>query len=464
MEEGLYNITNGDQVIISRSGLLAFLTSKGFRKLRLPQGGYSLVQLKKNSIITDVQQEDLMQTVIEKVLRENNAPLVFEKFLAGDYLSKNLNLAFEQIRELNLNLSTPERAYFFFSNAILLVRPDSMELIEYENYEGLVHESQIIGHDIVLESTQDAYIDILIRNVTNRDEQRYRSLTSAIGYMLHSYKDPALTKAIILVDEEIDFSGEANGGTGKSLIARAVQSMTSSLMKDGKSLNQKNNRFFYQDLTLYHRVLILDDVTADFDFEGFFSVITDGLEVEQKYKASYRIPFQLSPKVMITSNYMVRGSGGNSDERRRMEIEIYPHYHSEFTPSQEFGHRLFSDWGHEEWNNHYLQMVKYLQEFMRNGLVQAPPIKLTENKLMMKTDPSFVEFADGKLVIPQNAAEATFNKGMLYSNYRDNFPVEARNVTASRFKKWLDEYCKCRRLEAYHFKSNSESFIRITKN
>lgn len=466
MENNFYRITqSGSKTIVDiyRAKLLKFWDELGFKKLKMPKGGYSLVQIKNNSIISEVQKEELMHAVKYKLLNEDDVPLVWEEFLSGDYINKNNYLALETIRELRLNLSTKNTAYFFFRNGVLKVTPNTMDIIDYNDYQGYIHEDQIIQHDINLENNQQSEFDEFLKKVSGNDEARYQSLTTAIGYLLHSYKDLALTKAIILVDEELDFSGEANGGTGKSIIAKAVQYMTSSIFKDGKALHHKSNRFFYQDINLYHRVLIIDDVNVDFEFETFYSVITGEMQVEEKYKAAYKIPFELSPKLLITSNYMVKGSGGNSDERRRIEIEIFPYYKRDFTPIDDFKHRFFSDWKQEEWNPFFIGMAKYCQNYLRSGIVYPTPINLAENKLKQNTDQSFVEFADLNLIIPTDKDSNTLNKATLYDDYRHAYPVESRNVTAIKFKKWIDEYCKFRGLEAYHFKSDSNNLIKITK-
>lgn len=469
MENSFYTITNtgnSSKIDISRSKLLEFLEAQGFRKMKLPKSGFKLVKIERNSIIKDARREDLMSSVKKKLMQVDNVPEVWEAFLAGDYIGKNNDLALEQMSISNLNISDKEKSYFYFRNGILLVTVDNMELINYEEYEGLVHEDQIIQHDLdltKLEEKTSSMFEIFLQNISAKDKDRSNYMRSTIGYLIHPYKDPSVTKAVILVDQEIDFSGEANGGTGKSLVAKAIQKMTFSVFKDGKSLNNKGNRFFYQDVSMFHRILILDDVKQDFNFEDYYSVITGEMTVEEKYKAGYTIPFELSPKLLITSNYMIKGSGGASDERRKIEIEVFPHYNIDFTPVDDFKLRFFNDWDSEEWNLFYIDMARYCQIYLKNGIMSTNPINLAENKLKLNTDYSFVEFADLNLMIPEDATSATFNKGLLYESYREKYPVESRNITSIRFKKWIDVYCNTRKLHVHHFKSDSNNMIRISK-
>lgn len=470
MEYNFYTITvieGKTKITISRAKLVEFWQNKGFRKLKLANDGFELVQITRKSIIKLAKDEDLMHSIKEYLLNVEEKPEVWEEFLKGDYINKKNNLALDVVENLALNISTKNLAFFFFKNGVVKVTANDMLLIPYENYDGFLMQEQIIDHEIILPKDRNykrnSNFNKFIQNITGDNIDRYHQLTTSIGYIIHPYKDPAFTKAVILVDEKLDFSGEANGGTGKSLVGRAIQKMVSSLQKDGKALNSRGNRFFYQDIKLYHRVLILDDVIKDFDFEYFYSVVTGEMTIEEKYKSSYKVPFELSPKLFISSNYMIQGSGGNSDERRKIEIEIAPYYNKDFTPIEEFGERFFNDWNNEEWNKFYLDMASYCQEYINEGIKNVNPINLKENKLKLKTDISFVEFAEINIIFSEGQREAIFNKADLYSSYRHAYPVESKNVTAIKFKKWLDEYADARNLTAYHYKSDSNIMVRFSK-
>lgn len=451
-------------VEIFSSKLIEFWESKGFRNLKMPKGGYQLIRLKQDKIICEADEKELTLEVKKELIVNSDKPFVWEKYLNGSYASKSKTNGLDTIEELSLNKCTSNTAYFFFKNGVLKVGSDSMDVIAYDSYDGYVFESQIIDFEISLSfPIVDCEFDKFIKNVTLGEPDRYEYLTTSLGYIIHGYKDRTFSKALILLDEELDFSGEANGGTGKSIIARAVAEITPTLTKDGKNLNNNSNRFFYQDISLGHQVLYLDDVKPDFDFEHFYAIATGEMTVEEKYKASYKIPFELSPKLLISSNYMVQGSGGESDARRRVEVEIGPYYSMSHTPLDDFGRKLFDDWPVSEWNNFYLTMAVYCQKFINNGVLQTAPINLEENKLRMSTDISFVEFCDSNIVFGENVTEIVKNKSSLYETFRASYPVEAKNVSNIRFKKWLDIWAKHRNLQVIHFKSNSENKIKFLK-
>lgn len=85
---------------------------------------------------------------------------------------------------------------------------------------------------------------------------------------MHTDKDPAFTKAIILIDEIIDLeNNKSEGGTGKSLIAGSIGKIIPTLRKNGKLL-KTNDRFFFSDVDPHHKLVVFDDVMRDFDFES----------------------------------------------------------------------------------------------------------------------------------------------------------------------------------------------------
>ncbi|PUB25848.1 hypothetical protein C8J95_11211 [Elizabethkingia sp. YR214] len=468
-EQNFYSISyNGNQVHIEFkiAKVLKFLESLGFRRLRMPNGGYELVRIHKNSILINSDQEDMMEAIKYQLLEIDQQPEVWEQFLEGIYLTSKLDTAMQRISEVKLNTATKDISYFFFINGVVEVTKNQIRLIPYEEYSGYIFREQIIQHNIDLrdlQSEETAMFDTFLQNATNNNSERYNYLTSTIGYLLHSYKDPSLTKAVILVDEEIDYEGGAQGGTGKTLISDALKTMINSVVKDGRTLTTKSNRFFYQDISLGSRLMIIDDISSETLFETFFSVITGGMVVEKKGKQSFTIPFELSPKLLITTNYMLSGSGGNSEERRKIEIEIAPYYRGR-SIRDEFGCTFFSEWTPNQWNLFYITMLKYCQKFLKYGIQYSPPINLIENKLISETDISFVEFMDSNVKFTGDSYEYREEKIKLFQAYKALHTLETRSLTINMFRKWCDKYATAREYKIYHQKSNSKSYLILSSS
>jgi hypothetical protein len=102
--------------------------------------------------------------------------------------------------------------------------------------------------------------------ISGQEVERYDTMKSVIGYMLHSYKTSANNKAIILNDETI--SDNPNGGSGKGILINAIGYMKKVSTIDGKTFDF-NKSFPYQTVSSDCQVLAFDDVRKNFDFESF---------------------------------------------------------------------------------------------------------------------------------------------------------------------------------------------------
>jgi hypothetical protein len=124
---------------------------------------------------------------------------------------------------------------------------------------------------------------------------------------------------VILNDEKI--SDNPEGGTGKGIFMNALGKMKKLVVIDGKAFDFSKS-FPYQLVSADTQVLCFDDVIKRFNFERLFSVITEGLTLEKKNKDAIKIPFSKSPKIAITTNYAIKGTG-NSFARRKWELEFH---------------------------------------------------------------------------------------------------------------------------------------------
>src|SRR5690606_22054837 len=105
-------------------------------------------------------------------------------------------------------------------------------------------------------------------------------ILSIIGYALRNYRNTSNTRAIIFNDESI--SDQPEGGSGKSLLAKALGHVRSQVTKDGKIFNPKRP-FEWSDVDESTHLVLIDETSNNFSFEDLFSVITDGITVEKKF-------------------------------------------------------------------------------------------------------------------------------------------------------------------------------------
>jgi len=215
---------------------------------------------------------------------------------------------------------------------------------------------------------------------------------------------------------------------------------------DGKAFAFEKS-FAYQLVSADTQILCFDDVKKYFDFERLFSVVTEGLTLEKKNRDAIKIPFHKSPKVCITTNYAIKGTG-NSFARRKWELELHQHYNKTFTPEQEFGKLLFGDWDDKEWCYFDNYMINCTQTYLNTGLVKSEFINLKIRQLIAATSHAFGEWCglvDGFEENIKLAPKVKIYQNELYYDFIDenpDFGPRATNyIPRQKFYKWINSYC-----------------------
>lgn len=342
--------------------------------------------------------------------------------------------------EFKQKFDSKDESHFYFLNTVVRVDKDNIYLIKYEDLEWLVLEDQIIKRDFFLPKKSLEKLDIpymqFIHNIAKNDPARILPFQSIIGYSLHRYQDSANAKAINLLDEteETDL---AEGGKGKSLFVKGLGYMVAVCSIPGKDLSTSNT-FAFQRVNRTTAVLLIDDAGYNLKFDDLYNRITDGFTVNVKYKPEYYIPFEESPKVIITSNHILKAPVGNSTDRRRYEIELSQHYGKDLTVYDEFGHYFFIDWNQSQWDAFTFYMLSCVQQYLRNGLIEAPSIHLHERRLISELGIEFLDFMEeelsGKMKLHKKELFSKFSKGgYINSRYLPN-----QRTFTTKVKKYLE--------------------------
>lgn len=450
---------NGKGTII-QSKLIEFLNESGFAKAEISKTDYVLVQVKENLVreISDY----IIVNFIQKYLQKIDELDVLEAFSKGvsNYISK-AKLRLLKTEDLVNDRDDSDTSRLFFKNIIWQVGKNGIKAIMYEDISGKIWESRIIPHKVSLPIgiSQKSQFETFCFNLAGKSDDRFKALRTNIGYLLHRNNDPANTKAIIFVDENISYDGTANGGTGKSLLLQAIGKCREMVVMDGKNLKRKS-WFKNQGIELTTDLIFYDDVTQDFNLEELYSMITTGIVVEKKYKAEFRISPDNAPKIAISSNYIVNGTGGSTDIRRRCEFEVANHYTEAFSPLDEFGNLFFIGWDEAEWDNFYLFMAGCIQAYLKNGLILADPINLKRNKLINATSQEFIAFMETGVV----DLDTWISKKTTLELFIEEYPNK-RNLSMHQFTKWMKQYCMHFKLIYEDRKSGSkyEFYLKLDK-
>lgn len=457
-------IADEETIFIDPILVVEFWETLGYRKLKIGNK-YNIVKIERASIITLVKEfilrEELRDYVTFKKVRA-----VKLKLYNQDFVVKKLFENLETI-EINFRYGDAETAYFFYLNGIMKVTKTNIELINYEKYNGYVWASQINKREIKSHEYENSEFNTFISRISNDDPKRRLSLITILGYLMHSYKDPSVSKAIILMDQEISHDNNiVAGGTGKSLIGYALSKMVSVVFFNGKNLKSED-KFFLSSVKPENKIMFFDDVTNRFNFENFYSMITGDMPMEKKYQDTEVVNYKDSPKLLISSNYIIKGSGGNAENRRKIEFEVSSYYKDIKTPIEEFGHRLFDDWDILEWLRFDNLMITITQHYLNTGIIEPININAKLNRLISDTSIEFVEFMNEILKNPLlyggdiRNKDVNFNKTILYKTFIKLNPLTQYKPTANTFKKWIDSYCKFHNIQYLHNKSNGGVYVAL---
>lgn len=262
---------------------------------------------------------------------------------------------------------------------------------------------------------------------------------TALGFLLHSYKDPGVCKAVIAMDGKLSEVGSSNGRSGKSLFGNAVAQIVNQVYIGGKSKNLTEDSFLYNDVTDKTRNLFLDDVRSNIDFEHFFPLITGNLSVNVKSGGRFIIPFENTPKLLITTNHAINGDGSSFADRQWI-IAFSDFYNDTHKPTDDFGLKLFYDWGYDQWNLFYNMCANAVSLYLKYGVVQSPNDNVEKRKLRQIMGEEFILWADEYFSEDANINMKIPRKEM-YDNFISMFPMQAKFTPQTSFKKKIKAYC-----------------------
>jgi hypothetical protein len=136
------------------------------------------------------------------------------------------------------------------------------------------------------------------------------------------------------------------GRTGKSILGEFLRHFRQTVY-----LRHRINiidPYVWKDVTEYTRLVVLDDMLPEFDFEDLFRSITGYWIVISEGSLGEVISFDHSPKIFIASNYPIASKNASYTDRQ-WKIWFSDHY-EKCRPIDEFGRLFFLEWDTDQWN------------------------------------------------------------------------------------------------------------------
>ena len=446
---------SGERVVIDNVQLKLFLEKEGFFKFYQDKSETPIFINIDENIVRNCSATKIKDFVLN-YLFDRNELQVWNYLASTTKYFTDVYLSFLESIELQMMKDAKDTVYLYFQNGVVEVKKDSHKLLDFMDCEGYVWEDQIIKREYKKTDNDSNDFKQFVHRISADETKRIKTMESTLGYLMSSHKDKTDQKSIIFNDQEIS-DGNPNGGSGKSLLLTALGQFKKLVTIDGKSFDANKSDFVYQRVNLDTQVLAFDDVKRKFNFESLFSLITEGITVNRKNKDEIFIPFESSPKIIITTNYVIDGAG-TSHDRRRHEVELFQYFNQFRTPLEEFGKLLFDQWNTEEWHKFDLYMINCCKLFLNFGLMKPESINANTKRLIQSTSKDFFDWIIDES-LPHNCKVYT-------SEIVDDFKKEFSDfskISNQRFISWVKNYCNFKGYEYQAFKSPRRGFQILTK-
>lgn len=460
------------KLTIDKSKIIEFLEYFHFGKIWLDTNVSQLVRVQDNKV-----SEETPETIVDFIKSsilclDTQMTTNFTKYDVWeaclniiDKIKSPKFLETLQIFNLDLIKDTKDKSFFFFKNCVVEVSANEIKTKSYAEFDKKIWKNQIIKRNFAkidpdpdneLNPFNSDFCQFLMNvcSVRNQidpdnrkarilDTQRFTALKTAIGYLMHTYQNPTLTKAIIFCEEKISIDDNANGRTGKGLTAKAISMLRRRVLYNSKSIDFKN-RFIYQNISPDTQLIYFDDVRKNFDFEALFTLLTDGFSIEYKNKKPIDVPFENVPKVLISTNAILPNDD-DSHKDRKFEIEFSDYYSADWKPENDFEKPFFgSEWNEDEWNAFFNFMMSCEQLYLQIGLTEYQPVNLIERKLKALMPQEFQDYADGIYEDKLEKGEKVYTDD-LYEKFIEKHKDLVKNSNMTT--KWFNQYLKTKKIE-----------------
>lgn len=451
-----------------------FLQNRGFGRLRRLDNSYRFIHLDP-PVVRAIEASDardyLFQFANHYCKKEVNEMLIkgVSQYVGPDKLSL---LGFI---EPNFIKPNRESQYFYFEKSCWHVTKDSVKEMGYESITHHIWEEQrkstpakylgkpLIrftrnGDDCWFEITDSGkkchYLQFLINTsnftwrkkpeeITEEEENENHihllSKLCAIGYMIMEAKDNNVSRAVIGMDGKQSEVGESNGRSGKSLIGELMRNVVPTAYIPGKRTDIFNDQFVWNDVQENTKLVFIDDVLQNFNFEFLFPNITGDWTINYKGGRRITVPFAKSAKIYIATNHAIRGSGSSFTDRQWL-LAFSDFYNDTHKPVDDFGSLFFSEWDYDQWNLTWNMLANCIQLYLEFGVVQAPGERLEKRKLRQEITETLISWADEYFSDPAHL-NARLPRKELYDSLCTYDPAQRKFISPTAFKKKFIMYC-----------------------
>jgi hypothetical protein len=452
-----YTITEGT-IKVPLLKVEEFLQDSGYHLYVVSPESTIFVKVEDNKV-TEVPATDIYRYIMDQAKKcelenEDDREELVDKVSTSRYrIISNLSTILQPI-ELNFIEDTQEMSYIFYKNVVVTITKDVIETKGYNELTGNVWKNQILDREYTGELPPATYNELensfykflwAINPSFDLD-----SLMSIIGYLLHRYKRRDFAKAVVFYDANIDMPDPC-GATGKTLLSLSLGKIRRLIQEDGK-MNDLSSRFALSRVTIVSELFLMDDVTHNYPFDKLFPLITGDFVVEKKNQNRFSIPFEMTPKLIITSNYCVIKEG-DSYTRRVIEFVLDNTFNLECTPVKAYGHVFFTDWDAVQWHEFDNTMILAIKFYLNNGVIEQEDGR-KYYQLQNQTSDEFMTFAGSF------QTQVSYEKRTKLQEFLENNPRHVR-IESNTFTKWMKLYAQYKNWKTKESHSGDINYIQF---
>lgn len=428
--------------------------------------GNTYLAIKKNNIVDLIDKETVAQKFINHIEEEfPNEYGIINKVAILDAVVEKSDRYYNKyvfnhlpIHDITIKHDTETTCYLNYLNGVLEIDKGSTTLIGFQDFKHAILKNRIIRRkwNRSKRKLKGDFVKF-VWNLAGHSPYRFKVLCSTIGYGVHNYKDPAIPKMVILIDQVIAELNSNNGGSGKSLLIKGLGRVRNLVELSGKRL-KTTSRFSMQRVDAFTDILLVNDASKYENIDDWYNILADGATVERKYEKEQILSAKDSPKVIMTSNHMVQRSEGNSSERRIHEIEVSDYYGKDRNPQDEFGRNLYDDFNSDDWEQFDNFIVFCIQYYLQFGLLAPAKINILKRKLLSEVGIELVEFMDDKL----EQGTTKFHKKDTYDEFvKGGFIARKYIPQRNSFTRKLKKYFEYKQLDYTEVPSDSKRYFEV---
>lgn len=457
-----------------------FLQNRGFGRYRTKDDSFIFVKI-EHPFVRTVSHTDTRDFLVEFAQSNANEDILEMIYRGGpQYLGPD-KLSYLDYIQPAFEKPTRDRHHIYFLNQVMEITPLGITSLNYTQIQHHVwmdarkrFDATILPDLFVAKKDDKGVFDIqltelgskchflrFLQNTSNftwrknpeditteehqENMQHFIAKLCAIGYLANSYKDSSVAKAVVAVDGKQSEVGDSNGRSGKSLIGGLLQRTAVTQYINGKVVDAAKDQFVWSEITEKTKIVFIDDVKRDFNFELIFANITGDWSINQKGGGRFTIEYKDSPKIYLTTNHMLSGEGSSFMDRQWI-IAFSDFYNEKHKPEHDFGFRFFDEWDPVQWNLTWNMIAQCVKLYFQLGCIESPGERIELRKLRQDLSEEFILWAD-EYYSDDSHRNTRIARKVLYDSLFESIGLHRQKFyTPVSFKKKIRKYCQYREL------------------